>query len=670
MKILLLSVLAALGTAGLLRADPVIQLDDLPGSGLTVPAGYHGLNWSGLYSLDAVHYVSNPSGYQAGVVSTNIVIYGGAGSTGVISAELFDLDSAYATAAWNDNLQFVAKGYIDGTQVYNQTNTLSATAPTLVHFNFYGVNKVEFTASGGTPHAGYSGAGAYFALDNVSVQIYAPFLPALITNGGFETGNFSSWQHFGNTNNTVVTTGASYVHSGTYGAQIGPVTTPGYLGQNVPTQIGELYSVSFSVENYGVGPNYFAASWGGAPAQMLVDLTNQPAFGWTNYHFNLLAERPNEYLEFQFRNDPAFFGFDDVSVTPLLLVSNGGFETDDFSGWTQSGNTSYTIISSFPTFSRAGSYGAEFGPQNTLGYISQTLPTTPGMAYQLSFWLDSPDGITPNEFLVQWNGNTLFDQVNLPATGWTNLQFVVTATGTNTLLKFGLRDDPSNLGLDEVSVTPVPLLQNGGFESGDFSGWTAGGNFGFCTVNTNYANAGFYGGQFGPVGSLGYLSQNVRTVPGQTYLIGFTLDNPMLMSSAEFSVAWNGMPLMDVTNLGLIGWLNFEFIVPASGTNSTLQFGFRDDPAYLGLDGVFVAPIPQPSFQSITKTGGLIHLTWGAVPDYLYQVQYSTDLTKTNWSVLFNSTFPATIPMTATDTNPPEPARFYRVLMSPPPLIF
>ncbi len=48
----------------------------------------------------------------------------------------------------------VAKGYINGTLVYNQTNTLSATAPTLVTFNFFGVDEVDFTASGGTRHPG------------------------------------------------------------------------------------------------------------------------------------------------------------------------------------------------------------------------------------------------------------------------------------------------------------------------------------------------------------------------------------------------------------------------------------------------------------------------------------------------------------------------------------
>ena len=55
----------------------------------------------------------------------------------------------------------------------------------------------------------------------------------------------------------------------------------------------------------------------------------------------------------------------------------------------------------------------------------------------------------------------LFDQVNLGKIGWTNLQFSVTAPTTNVLLQIGFRDDPTFLGLDDVSLLPLELvLQN------------------------------------------------------------------------------------------------------------------------------------------------------------------------------------------------------------------
>jgi uncharacterized repeat protein (TIGR03803 family) len=156
-----------------------------------------------------------------------------------------------------------------------------------------------------------------------------------------------------------------------------------------------------------------------------------------------------------------------LTVSALNLVVNGGFETGDFTCWTLSGSDTNDIRvddgSLLGIEPHSGNYLAAGGPVGSLSFLSQTLSTTPGIEYLLSFWLDSPDGETPNEFLVSWNGNTLFDKPNLPAIGWTNIQFVVSATGTSTVLQFGFRDDPSFLGLDDISVvsltsSPTPVI--------------------------------------------------------------------------------------------------------------------------------------------------------------------------------------------------------------------
>ena len=67
---------------------------------------------------------------------------------------------------------------------------------------------------GGSLHAGYTGGGELFALDNVTVVTYVPYTPPLIANGGFETASLTGWNLQGNTNSTSVTTTASYVHTG------------------------------------------------------------------------------------------------------------------------------------------------------------------------------------------------------------------------------------------------------------------------------------------------------------------------------------------------------------------------------------------------------------------------------------------------------------------------
>ncbi len=145
----------------------------------------------------------------------------------------------------------------------------------------------------------------------------------------------------------------------------------------------------------------------------------------------------------------------EVAVPGGQLVQNGGFETGSFSSWSETGNFVDCSVSSSSPAVHSGMYGALLGPAGSLGHLSQSLPTVAGQLYLLSLWLDSPDGLSPNEFLVAWNGTVMFDQTNLGAIGWTNLQFYVTATGTNTSLEFGFRDDASFLGLDGIQISPV-----------------------------------------------------------------------------------------------------------------------------------------------------------------------------------------------------------------------
>jgi len=137
------------------------------------------------------------------------------------------------------------------------------------------------------------------------------------------------------------------------------------------------------------------------------------------------------------------------------LVQNGGFETGNFNYWSESGNFTDCAVSGSVPAVYSGNYGALLGPVGTLGYLSQSLPTAAGQAYVLSLWLDSPDGLTPNEFEVVWNGTVLFDQTNIGAIGWTNLQFYVSAAAAGTDLQLGFRDDRTFLGLDNVQVTPL-----------------------------------------------------------------------------------------------------------------------------------------------------------------------------------------------------------------------
>jgi hypothetical protein len=158
-----------------------------------------------------------------------------------------------------------------------------------------------------------------------------------------------------------------------------------------------------------------------------------------------------------------------------LYVGNGGFETGGLDDWTLVGSTELVFalsaddadvagteaLSGQPDaqFVRSGLYGGYLGQYPGDGSLLQTVATTAGRPYLVSFWLTCvpyQGTTTPNDFIARWNGSTLYAQTNLGAFGWTNLQFVAPATTTTTTLEFDFNNVPGAFGLDDVTVEPVP----------------------------------------------------------------------------------------------------------------------------------------------------------------------------------------------------------------------
>ena len=149
------------------------------------------------------------------------------------------------------------------------------------------------------------------------------------------------------------------------------------------------------------------------------------------------------------------------------LVTNGSFETGDFTGWTLSGDTTFTGVCDVSTCPGGfapedGNYAAYFGPVGDTATISQTIATTPGDEYSLSFFLANPVGGTPNYFSVTF-GNSSFSFTNFGvAFGWQQFTLTTVATTDQTNLSFTFRNDPSYWFLDNVTVqqsggsTPEP----------------------------------------------------------------------------------------------------------------------------------------------------------------------------------------------------------------------
>jgi hypothetical protein len=147
-------------------------------------------------------------------------------------------------------------------------------------------------------------------------------------------------------------------------------------------------------------------------------------------------------------------------ATPLgaqNLVDNPGFETGNFSGWTQSGNTGFTGVNcGGGSFVHSGDCAAYFGPVGSEGYLFQTIiPTTPGSLYDINFWLLHPNSGTNQSFSAYWDGVLFFSNLGTPPIDpWS--QFGTTLPGRATLpyteLSFAFRDDPYYWYLDDVCV--------------------------------------------------------------------------------------------------------------------------------------------------------------------------------------------------------------------------
>jgi hypothetical protein len=76
--------------------------------------------------------------------------------------------------------------------------------------------------------------------------------------------------------------------------------------------------------------------------------------------------------------------------------------------------------------------------------------------------------------------------------------------------------------LGSGAALAAPLIINGGFESGDFTGWTTSGSGSVQCGDINYpAHSGNCAARIGLTGLQDSVTQSITTVPGASYSLDF-----------------------------------------------------------------------------------------------------------------------------------------------------
>jgi choice-of-anchor C domain-containing protein len=155
--------------------------------------------------------------------------------------------------------------------------------------------------------------------------------------------------------------------------------------------------------------------------------------------------------------------FENGTVPPVSGFETLGAGSDDLVGWYLGYRSIDWIGNYWQPFDGARSVDLN---GNTRGWIAQTLSTSPGTAYRVTFALaGNPDGGDPVKDLIVTalgigSRSYSFDTTgkSRSAMGWVVEEFNFTATSNSTILVFASGErGPYGPALDKIEAAPVPI---------------------------------------------------------------------------------------------------------------------------------------------------------------------------------------------------------------------
>ena len=152
----------------------VMDFDEVSGSGFnhTINGLYQGFTFTNAGIIETDEVGNHPAAYENADVSPDNVLYTSGGlELGMSSSTLFTFNDAYFTSLYNDGQNVVVAGFLNGVETESNTFITNPYTPTLVTFDWVGIDAITINCWGGSTTGFYASnstaAGKYMAMDNL-----------------------------------------------------------------------------------------------------------------------------------------------------------------------------------------------------------------------------------------------------------------------------------------------------------------------------------------------------------------------------------------------------------------------------------------------------------------------------------------------------------------------